>query len=50
MSKQALEARVIAHCQTLSAIVANLRPDQIRNRVAYIVANAEALAELKESS
>lgn len=50
MTQKNLELHVAAHCRLLAESVATMRPDQIRNRLAYIVANAEALAELKEAA
>lgn len=50
MNRNSLEERIQAHCQVLSAGIHTLRTDQIKNRLAYIVANAEALIELREES
>lgn len=48
MSESMLALRLQAHCLAMAHDIANYRPDQIRNRLEYITASAEALAELKE--
>lgn len=48
MSKDQIALRLQAHCLSMVRDINNYRPDQIRNRLEYITAAAEALAELKE--
>lgn len=48
MSAQAFALRIQAHARELAAAVASKRADRIRNRLAYITANVEALADLLE--
>jgi len=43
-----LALRVQAHCHTLAAIALTARPSQLRNRLAYIKANLQALIDLLE--
>jgi len=45
MTAQALRLRVQAHSRELSLAVVSQRPDQIRNRLAYLVANVDALLD-----
>lgn len=48
MSAQQLRLQAQAHCREMITAVVSQRPDQIRNRLAYITANVEALADLLE--
>ena len=48
MKQQQLRLRIQAYCRDLSLAVVSKPADQIRNRLAYLNANAELLCELLE--
>ncbi|WP_165788113.1 hypothetical protein [Arthrobacter glacialis] len=48
MSAQQLRLRIQAHAAELSRAVVSQTPSQIRNRLAYLVANTEALLDTLE--
>ncbi|NVM97811.1 hypothetical protein [Arthrobacter sp. SDTb3-6] len=48
MTAQKFVLRIQAHARELTAAVAAKRADRIRNRLAYITANVDALADLLE--
>ncbi|MHA7270415.1 hypothetical protein [Arthrobacter sp. HLT1-20] len=48
MSALQLRLRVQAHAASLSRAVVSQTPSQIRNRLAYVVANTEALLDTIE--